>query len=770
MGAMSKRDPYYKREAARYDHPIASREFILSLMDAKGEPLDFQHIAREAEAKTPEQQQALKLRLAAMLRDGQLVAGRRHHYAIPSRLSLIAGRVSAHRDGFGFLICDEERDDIFLPHGQIRRAFHGDRALVRLRGQDRRGRDTGEIVEVLERNTKELVGRVYFENSIALFEALNRRINHEMLIEGDTQPLNPGQIAVAEVVEQPSHRGLPKVRVLDILGEHLTPEMEVEIALRNHDIPYEFTDEAIEEADSLPAEVARRDKSGRRDLRDKPFVTIDGEDAKDFDDAVYCEPRSKGGWQLYVAIADVAHYVKPDSPLDEEAVSRGTSVYFPQYVVPMLPEKLSNGLCSLKPAVDRLALVCEMTLSAAGRLGNYQFYEAVIHSHGRLTYTEVGAALGSGKFGPHGDNLQSLHALYKTLVTRREDRGALDLETSEVSFEFDDTGRVAGIKPVVRNDAHRIIEECMLCANVCAARLIAKSDLPGLYRVHERPEVQKIGYLREFLEAIGCSLGGGDLPAPADFRAAAQQLAKMERGNILQVMLLRAMQQAVYQPQNVGHFGLAFKEYAHFTSPIRRYPDLLVHRLIKSLIHSPDCQLKEVSKQGTPQAGHTYDYSVQQMIALGEELSTAERRADDAVYEVLEWVKCDFISDHLGEEFDGVITGVSKFGIFVQIQQLYVEGLVHLSTLIGDYYHYEQGIQVLIGERTGQCLGMGDSVKIQVARVDVDERKVDFELLAHTPLKRRKVPKLTKSPQSKQQKKWPKRESRHRGATRRRRR
>ncbi len=747
-----KKDPHQRREAARYKHPIASREFILALMSELGEPASFDQIAARLSIQGEAETEALQFRLRAMVRDGQLVLdGRRDRqketgrvYAIASKVALIAGRVTAHSDGFGFLICDEQRDDIFLSHRQMRAVFHGDRVLVRVRGKDRRDRDEGEIVEVLERKTTQLVGRVYFDDrllrgrKVARLEALNRRIDHEILIIGDGIKLAQGQIAVANIIEQPSLHGIARAEVVAILGEHLTPELEVEVAIRNHDIPFEFSDRVIADVDALPFSVTARQKSRRADLRQLDFVTIDGEDARDFDDAVYCEPRQSGGWRLFVAIADVAHYVRPGSQLDEEAYSRGTSVYFPQYVVPMLPEKLSNGLCSLNPELDRLVLVCEMTLSRQGRISSYQFYEGVIHSKGRLTYTQVADWIDQGQFPQHQNNLACLLELHGVLAARRKERGALDFASTEVAFDFSKDGRIETIKPVVRNIAHTIIEECMLCANVSAARFIAKQELPGLYRVHEKPKLEKVGYLREFLASFNIDLGGGDFPEPRDYQAAASQLAGLPNGHILQIALLRSMQQAVYQPENKGHFGLAYSQYAHFTSPIRRYPDLLIHRLIKSVIHS-DRPCNEVRRFGQPRKARFYPYTKATVLTQGEHLSFCERRADDAVYEVLEWVKCDYISEHVGDDFNGVITGVTRFGLFVQLPELFVEGLVHVSSLRGDYYHYDQAGQTLAGERTGQTFGMGEPVSVKVARVDLDERKIDFELLSHSPVKQHKA-------------------------------
>ena len=721
------------------------------------EPVSFKRLAEEVGVENRRDKEALKLRLAAMVRDGQIVGDRRNMYALAGKLELFAGVVSAHSDGYGFLRCDEDREDIFLSHRQMRAVFHGDRVMVRVRGRDRRGRDEGEIVEVLSRNTSELVGRVYFENRTPLMESLNRRISHEIIIQNPSPELSEGQIVVAKIVEPPGLHGLALVEIISVLGEHLTPDMQVEIALRNHDIPHEFPDDVVTEVDALPYEVRPQAKRQREDLRHLDFVTIDGADARDFDDAVYCEKR-RGGYRLFVAIADVANYVKPDTGLDREAFKRGTSVYFPQYVVPMLPEKLSNGLCSLNPDVDRLVMVCEMTLSEQGRIGSYQFYEGVIHSGERLTYTGVGEWIERDAFPRHEQSLSSLVALAKTLINGRSDRGALDFDTREVGFQFDESGRVAAVDLVKRNFAHRLIEECMLCANVCAARLIARSGLPGLYRVHEEPEAEKVAYLKEFLATFGIDLGQG---RAEDYQYAIRALKAKQNSPILQVALLRSMQQAVYQPENRGHFGLGYSHYTHFTSPIRRYPDLLVHRLIKSLIHS-ERDLKEIRRSGRPRRVSFYPYEAETVLAQGEHSSFTERRADEAVYEVLEWVKCDYLSEHVGDDFKGVISAVTRFGFFVQLEEVLVEGLVHVSTLVGDYYHFDMGEQSLVGERSRVAFGLGDMVTVQVARVDVDERKVDLEMLTHTPIRRKK------RAADKRRKKTASRKPRNRGPGRRR--
>jgi len=738
------KDPHGSRESERYENPIPSREFILTQLEAHGEPASFDWIAENIGVVEPEQLVGLQRRLRAMERDGQLAMDRRGYFAIADRLELVAGKIEAHADGFGFLLPDSGGEDVFLARRQMRLVFHGDRAQVRVRGVDRRGRATGEIIDVLERSTTQIVGRLFRESNVAFVEPLNKRLTQDILIPTpDMGGALTNQVVVVQVIEPPSHHSPAKGRVVEVLGDHLTPGIEIEIALRSNDIPVDFSDEALGEADQIEIEVAEDDKQNRVDLRGLPLVTIDGADARDFDDAVLCEPKKSGGWRLFVAIADVSRYVMPGSPLDVCGQERATSVYFPQYVVPMLPEKLSNGLCSLNPDVDRLALVCEMTVSARGRVSGYEFYEAVMRSHARLTYDQVGQIL-AGDSKARADaaaivpQIDALQALYSVFVDQRRKRGALDLDSNELGFEFNDAGSVTAIKPLVRNDAHRLIEECMLAANVCAARLIGQSGRAGLFRVHDRPKIEKIGQLAEFLRSYGIQIRDENVPSPGDLQAVIDQLRKLPGGRVLQVAVLRSMNQAVYQPHNLGHFGLNYKEYAHFTSPIRRYPDLLTHRLIKALIHRRG-QHAHVHRAGKLSRRKFYPYEDDEVAAFGTHCSMAERRADAAVYEVLEFLKCDFISERTGEDAAGIITGVTHFGLFVELSDTFVEGLIHVSTLTGDYFRFNSGQQLLVGERTGRSFGLGDAVTVQIAGVNVDERKVDFELLTHTPLNRRQV-------------------------------
>ena len=771
---MVKKDPFAKREAKKYDHPIASRAHILDRLKETAEPVAFTRLVKMLLHDNSRDREALRRRLGAMVRDGQLIVDRRRVYALASRLELLTGRVSAHPDGYGFLLQEGTHEDVFLTRRQMRQVFHGDLVKVRVRGQDRRGRSEGEIIEVIERNTKQLVGRYFEESGVAQLEPLNRRINHEVLLKSEVS-YQEGQILVVQIIEQPSTYGVVTASVAEVLGDHLTPGIEVEVALRGNDVPTDWPAEVKEAVRQMPSAVSKADKRNRFDLTEIPFVTIDGEDAKDFDDAVFCESNANGGWRLYVAIADVSHYVHLDTALDKAALQRSTSVYFPQYVVPMLPEKLSNGLCSLKPRVERLVMVCEMTISARGKITGYEFYEGYIFSHARLTYTRVAEILQGeaskdralAELIPH---LFELSNLYQALAKTRQARGAMEFDTKELNFHFSADGRVTSIVPRTRNDAHRIIEECMLCANVCAARFIEQHKLPGLFRVHEPPKPEKVAGLSSFLAAFGVQLQAdntseANITAP-DYQRAVDQLRQKENGHILQISLLRSMNQAVYQADNKGHFGLGYAAYTHFTSPIRRYPDLLTHRLIKSVIHSARTS-KYVARLGKPVKKTFYPYSLEQIIGLGEHTSFAERRAESAVYEVLEWIKCDFVSARVGDHFDGVITSVTRFGFFVELTDIFVEGLVHVSSLTNDYFRYDEPSQTLVSEKSRSAFGVGDSVQVQLTRVDVDERKVDLELVSHDPLSKPKI-KQKRGRQHKNKQDSSKQKTAHKRKTRRR--
>lgn len=737
-------DPQAEREAAKYENPIASRELILQLLGEADKPLNHKQICKRLQVDDEVAMEALRRRLRAMERDGQLMVNRKGAYGLIDKLDLVHGRVQGHRDGYGFLIPLEGEGDLYLSARQMAQVFDGDEALARISGVDNRGRKEGKIVEVLKRATTEVVGRYHEESGIGSVIPDNARINHDVLIPPkEKNGAQHGQIVVAEITNWPTRHLGAKGRVAEVLGDHLDPGLEIDIAIRSHGIPYLWPEEVLKEAAALDDEPSETDKQGRIDLRDLPFVTIDGEDARDFDDAVYCEKKQSGGWRLWVAIADVAHYVRPGSALDQEATLRGNSVYFPERVVPMLPEALSNGLCSLKPAVDRLSMICEMTISRAGHLSEFHFYEGVIHSHARLTYTQVGEVLETGH---HPDveksivpPLKILHGLYKVLRSAREERGAIDFETVETRIQFDDQRKIDAIVPVHRNDAHKLIEECMLCANVATARFFDIHELPILFRVHEGPGVEKLENLRGFLGELGLDLTGGEKPTPTDYQALLAQVADRPDANVIQTMLLRSLSQAVYQPENKGHFGLNYDAYAHFTSPIRRYPDLLVHRGIRRVVRS-DMNSKHVLRADAApiDAKRIFPYDVAAMVVLGEQCSLSERRADDATREVEAWLKCEYLLEHVGDEFDGVVAAVTSFGLFVELANIYVEGLVHISALPADYYHYDQARQRLSGERSGRSFNLGDEVRIQVARVDLDEKKIDLELIESRSKRKKK--------------------------------
>jgi ribonuclease R len=661
---------------------------------------------------------------------------------VPARKAdLVKGIVLAHRDGFGFLRPENGDKDMYLSAREMHKVFDGDTVLASPRGIDKRGRIEVAIVEVLQRAHKQLAGKFVEENGVFFVKPDSTKMARQILIPPQ-HCLNAkhGQMVIIDIEHYPDNRSVATGRVTEVLGEHLDPGMEIRMAVHNHGIPWQWPEAVEQEADALADVVLAKDKKHRVDLRHLPLVTIDGEDARDFDDAVYCEPRKGGGWILYVAIADVSHYVTPKSALDREAEHRATSVYFPGSVVPMLPEKLSNGLCSLNPHVDRLCMVCEMTISAAGRVSRYCFYEGLMHSQARLTYTIVADILNTNS-PQHGKlrqqyaaivpQLEHLYALYQSLRAARDQRGAIDFETQETRIVFGENRKIDRIAPVVRNEAHKLIEECMLAANTCAAALLEKQKVPALFRVHEGPSEEKLKNLRAFLGELGLNLAGGSKPRPSDYQALLQAVAQRNDAHLIQTMLLRSMSQAVYQPDNVGHFGLGYSSYTHFTSPIRRYPDLLVHRAIRYLIRNQR-ELKTVQCVETAPAlpqKKIYPYDAAAMDSLGVQCSSCERRADEASRDVVAWLKCEYLLERVGESFDGVINAVTNFGLFVELKDIYIEGLVHVTMLKRDYYHFDAVGQRLVGERTREVYRLGDSVHVRVVRVDLDERKIDLELL-----------------------------------------
>ena len=735
------KDPHADREAQNYEQPIPSREFIMEFLEQADGPLNRSQLTKALQLKDYQDVEALRRRLKAMERDGQLMRNRKGAYGLVDKMDLVRGRVSAHRDGYGFLIPQEGGDDLYLNSRQMSTVFDGDEVICRSAGYDYRGKKEGVIVDVINRNTRQLVGRLFDENGVIFVTPDNARINHDIIIPREAvADAEVEQYVMVEITHQPGWRKPPTGRVVEVLGEHMAPGMEIDVAIRAHDIPHIWPEAVEREALALSAEPLADDKLHRVDLRQLPFVTIDGEDARDFDDAVYCESKLLGGWTLWVAIADVSHYVQVGSALDQEATLRGNSVYFPERVVPMLPEALSNGLCSLKPEVDRLCMVCEMTISKTGLVTDYKFFEGVMHSHARLTYNKVGSILDKTdpqykplrqEYKPVVKDIEQLYQLYKALRKARNKRGAIDFETTETRIVFGEGRKIADIVPVVRNDAHKIIEECMLAANVAAAEFLQGHEVPALYRVHEGPTEEKLASLRQFLGELALDLGGGDKPTPDDYQRLLSQLGDRPDAPIIQTMLLRSLRQAVYQPENLGHFGLNYEAYGHFTSPIRRYPDLLVHRAIRHIVRSKISTKQVTRVKGAKVLAKStiYPYGMPELLVLGEQCSMSERRADDATRDVVAWLKCEYLQDRVGENFEGVIAAVTGFGLFVELVGVYVEGLVHVSALDSDYYHFDAAKQRLVGERSGSSFQLGDKVTVQVARVSLDDKKIDLELV-----------------------------------------
>jgi ribonuclease R len=712
--SLRNRDPYLEREAQRYERPLPSREFILQVLEEQGVPVSEQKLARMLGIGADEEE-LFSRRLNAMERDAQIIRNRKNAICVVGKLDLVAGTVQGHPDGYGFLVADAGGIDLFLSPGEMTRVLHGDRVLARPSGVSARGKPEAVIVEVLERVNRKLVGRYVREHGIGFVIPEDKRISQDVLVPDEARrSAKEGQVVVAEIMEQPTRHAQPIGRVLEVLGNYDDPGMEIEIALRKHRLPYLFSEEVRTVSDRFPSGVTQFDLEAREDLRHLDLVTIDGETAKDFDDAVYARRHGKG-FKLWVAIADVGHYVRHGDAIDLEGRLRGNSVYFPRRVIPMLPEALSNGLCSLNPRVDRLCLACEMDIGAHGEIARYRFYPAVMHSRARLTYTEVSQALED----PQGEagqrlsgllpSLKDLHALYQAFSGARSRRGAIDFETIETQIFFDERGKIARIVPSARNDAHRIIEECMLAANVSASTFLREHEHPALYRVHEGPTPEKLAALREFLADFGLHLTGGEEPRAKDYARLLEKVKLRPDAQLLQTVMLRSLQQAVYSPDNVGHFGLAYESYTHFTSPIRRYPDLLIHRAIRAVL-----------------AGSSYDPG--NWHELGRHCSESERRADDATRDVEAWLKCYYMQDRVGEAFDGSISGVAPFGIFVALDEIYVEGMVHISELGDDYFHFDAARHLLQGERLKTRFRLGDRVRVKLVRVNLEQARIDFVL------------------------------------------
>ena len=713
---LREKDPYLSREKQRYENPLPSREWVIELLEEKGVPQKIENLARELSIADDEYE-FFERRLKAMARDGQVLINRRGAVCAADKLALVKCRVEAHKDGFGFAVPLEKargESDFVLYERQMRGVMHGDIVTVRPAGIDRRGRREGTVLDVVERAQTQVVGRFYLERGIAILEAEDKRLSQSIVLEPDSvaafQPQS-GQVVVAEIETYPEHHRPAVAKIIEVLGDYADSGMEIEIAVRKHHLPHQFSEACEQAAKKIPDHVRKSDLKGRVDLRDLPLVTIDGETARDFDDAVYAEKIGRN-FRLVVAIADVSHYVRPNDAIDTDAVERSTSVYFPRRVIPMLPEKLSNGICSLNPDVERLCMVCDMVVTYAGNIKEYKFYPAVMRSHARLTYTQVWDWLSGGAEHPHKKEIDTLYSLFNILQKKRVQRGAVEFESVETQMVFNDNGKIEKIVPVVRNDAHKLIEECMLAANVCAAEFLLKHKHPVLYRNHLGPTPEKLTTLREQLGLLGLQLGGGDNPTPKDYAQLAEQFKGRPDAELLQVMMLRSMQQAVYEPGNDGHFGLAYDAYAHFTSPIRRYPDLTVHRAIKAVLQ-----------------GETYSPS-KTWQALGVHTSFCERRADDASRDVENWLKAYYMRDKVGEVFNGKISGMTSFGVFVTLDDIHIDGLVHISDLGEDYFNFRPEIMAIEGERSGVRFSMGDRVVVKVARADLDTSKIDLTLIS----------------------------------------
>ncbi len=716
-------DPFHKRESANYDRPIASREHLLELIAKQQVPVPQDFIAEALGYVEEHELEALRRRLQAMVRDGQVFRNRRGGYLSFDHMDLARGYVQTHPDGFGFLRPESGGKDIFMPAREMRTLMNGDRIAVKVTSFDRqRERSEGALIAILERAHETLVGRFHRENGLEFVVPDDKRLVQDVLLKREVgHSARPGEIVLVRIVEYPTQHSQAIGIIERVLGEENAPGMEVTIAVNTHHIPYRWSEQVEAAVRHYSEQVSEADKRGRRDLRELAFVTIDGADARDFDDAVYCQTLDRGH-RLYVAIADVAHYVEPGSALDLAAQERGTSVYFPGEVIPMLPEILSNGLCSLKPEVDRLCVVCEMDINERGTIERFEFYEAVIHSRARLLYDDVATVVFDGEkpgkqpISKVVEDLQRLRQVYRALAKARKRRHAIEFETREVVFKYDRERKIEAILPYRRNQAHMLIEECMIAANICAAKQLKQKKLPTLYRIHEGVNVDKLPNLQEFLASFGIALGD-DNPSPADFARIVEQARGRPESDMIQTVVLRSLLQASYSPNGkLGHFGLALKDYAHFTSPIRRYPDLLVHRALKHWI-----------RHGSPQG---FGYDLAQMTALGESCSRYERRAEDATRDAADWLKCEYLQKHIGMRCHGIVSAVTSFGLFVQLDDLLIDGLVHVTALKRDYYQFDPAHHRLVGEQSGRQYRLGDRLEVEVARVDMEDRKIDFDLVA----------------------------------------
>lgn len=770
---MTLNDPHAKREAKKYEKPVASRELLLTIIEKCSPPPTFNSLVKKLNYQEDHLLVGLKRRLRAMENSGQLVFNKFKQYAIPEKNSLLTGTVLGHRDGFGFFspdnadLKDKRGKDFYISSHEMQRVFHGDIVQAILVDRtDRKGRKEVKILDVVEPRKAPIVGRFYVQHHVCSVIPEDSKIKQEILIDPKAKlGARHGQMVVVNLVQRPTKRSHAIGEVIEVLGDHLAPGMEIEIALRAHDLPHQFSHTVQEEVAGIANEVEESAKLPRKDLRDLPLVTIDGEDARDFDDAVYCQPKKSGGWRLWVAIADVSYYVRHGSALDDEAISRGNSVYFPSQVIPMLPEKLSNGLCSLNPNVDRLCMVCEMTVSSAGKLSGSKFYPAVMRSHARFTYSKVAAILDVNntdiieakkgnvlreEYAELVPDLENLKNMYIALSDARHKRGAIAFETQESLFLFNDDKKIDSVVPLIRNDAHKIIEECMILANVATAKYIEKHKKPGLFRVHDKPSEDKYNNFVSYLSELGITLPNREEPEPQDYCDILTEIAERSDQELIQTMLLRSMRQAVYQSDNLGHFGLALQSYSHFTSPIRRYPDLVVHRVIKSILVN-----EAKNDMATEANSGAHEYKLEEVIELGEHCSMTERRADEATRDVSDWLKCEFMQDHVGDSFQGIISTVTNFGMFIRLHDLHIEGLIHITSLGRDYYHYDDVRMCLTGENSGVKYRVGDEVSVIVASVNLDEKKIDLAMADSGSDSRQKKPRRGSKSTEKQAKSKP---------------
>ena len=716
-------DPKISREKEIYPNPIPSRELILDVMNKHGVPLKKNELSKLLDIAKDEEI-FFEKRLNAMARQGQIMINRKDVLCVAKKINLIPGRVLGHHDGFGFLIAeDSSNPDIFLSPKEMSKVFNNDRVMVQVTGIDKRGRQEGIIVEVLERANAILVGRVIQNHGVTIVSAEDKRITQDIIVPyNEDMNAKPGQVVEVVITVQPNFRVKPMGKIIKILGSYADSGIEIEIALRKYHLPYEFPKEVLHEAEKFNDAVLSKDHKQHRDLTKMNFVTIDGETAKDFDDAVFAEPL-EDNIRLLVAIADVSSYVRMNSALDQEALNRGNSIYFPRRVIPMLPEKLSNGLCSLNPKVNRLTMVCDMLVNSEGQIINYQFYPAIINSKARLTYTIVNEILFDHKpelvkeYKALSVDLENLKNVYDRLLGNRTKRGAIEFDSVETNIVFDENGKINYIHPVKRNEAHRIIEECMLAANVSAANFLLKDEEMGIFRNHESPKDEKLENLRTFISEFGLYMDGGDKPSPKDFTELLKKIETRPDSHLLQTIVLRSMQQAVYSNNNKGHFGLSYDAYTHFTSPIRRYPDLMVHRAIKHKILKEKFEAKGLS-------------------TIAEHCSVTERRADEASRDVQDWLKCYFMQDKIGQVFNGTISSVTGFGLFVDLDDIYIEALVHVTELGNDYYSYDKNKHAMIGERSKKIYRLGDRIKVKVMRVDMDSSRIDLALANASKIKK----------------------------------